>query len=122
MTAPAHETVTFDVEDAAVWPMLTDASGGTATYGDPIDVPGIQQVSMDPEFATAILKGDARTLARKGKVDSFTGNFQYGILSFDVLEAVLGGTVTDTTTAGTESVRWRMLGSNSLPYFGCAFA
>jgi hypothetical protein len=65
----ARTTVTYDVHDAAVAPMLTDASGGGApTYGPWVDVPGIQQVSLDPELANAVLKGDARTIARKGKV------------------------------------------------------
>jgi hypothetical protein len=122
MTTPvtARETVTFDVHDAAVAPMLTDASGGAApTYGPWIDVPGIQQTSLDPELATSVLKGDARTIARKGKIDTFTSGFTYSVLSLDVLDAILGGEI-DDTVAG--QVSWLVRGANSLPYFKAAFA
>src|SRR3954447_17740041 len=95
MTTPAglpRETVTFSVHDAAVAPMLTDASsGGAPTYGPWIDVPGIQSTSLDPEFTTAVLRGDSRAIAHKGKIDSFTSAFNYSVLSLPVLHAILGG-------------------------------
>lgn len=118
----AHTTVTFDVHDCAVAPMLTDISGSAPTYGPWIDVPGIAQVGLDPEFVTAELKGDARTLARKGKTSSFTLSATYSVLSLDVMKAIFGGTITDTGTADAESSRYRLLGNNSLPYFKMAFA
>jgi hypothetical protein len=122
MTAPPKETVTYDVHDAAVRKMLTDASGGTATYGPWVDVPGIQSVSLDPEFASAILKGDARTIARKGKVDSFTASFQYGVLSLDVLDVLIEATMTSSGTGAAETHKFRVKGDNQLPYFEAAFA
>lgn len=124
MTTPTpvqHETVLYDVHDFKLYPLLTDPVGGAGapTYAAAIDVPGIAEVSMDPNFATAQLKGDARVIARKGRVDAFNISATYGKLSLDVLKALLGGVVTDTADTSAD---WAIGGANSLPYFGCAFA
>ncbi len=123
MTTPApiqHETVVYDVHYFRLYPMTADPVTGTAapTYSASVDAPGIAEVSMDPNFATAQLKGDARVIARKGRVDAFNIAATYGKLSLDVLKALLGGVITD----GTGAADWEIGGNNSLPYFGCAFA
>jgi hypothetical protein len=112
-----HETVTFDVHDFKVYPLLTD-TGASPTYGPAVDVPGIAEVSLEPNFITAELKGDAKVIAKKGRIDKFNISATYGKVSLDVLEAILGGAVTDN--ASTDST-WELLGTNSLPYFKAAF-
>jgi hypothetical protein len=113
----AHETVVYDVHDFKVY-ALTDDSGASPVYSAAVDVPGIAEASMDPNFLTAELKGDARIIAKKGRVDKFTCSATYGKVSLDVLNTVLGGTITDTASS---SARWRLLGDNSLPYFKAEF-
>lgn len=108
------ETVMYDVHDCKVRPMTSDAVGASPAYGAWVDVVGIAQAGLDPNFATAQLKGDAKVLARKGRVDAFTMNLTYGKLSQEVLKVVLGGTI------GSEV--WSLRGTNSLPYFEVAFA
>jgi len=117
--ATPKETVTFDVHDAKVQPLLTDTAGGSATYAVAVDVPGIAQVSLDPEFITAELKGDARTIARKGKTGSFNVSATYSVMSMDVLKVLYGGTV--TPEVAPESVHWILEGDNSVPYFLLSF-
>lgn len=115
--AVAHETVVYDVHDFKVYPLTAD-SGASATYGAAVDVFGIAEASMDPNFITAELKGDARVIAKKGRVDKMTLSATYGKISLDVLEVILGGTTTDNAST---SATWSLEGDNSLPYFKAAF-
>ena len=113
-----HESVYFDVHDFKVYSMLTDTSGASPTYGPAVDVPGIAEVSLDPNLQTAELKGDAKIIAKKGRVDKVTIKATYGKLSLDVLDVIMEGTLTEHTTV---SSNFRVLGTNSLPYFKAMF-
>ena len=106
-----NESVLFDVNDAKIWPFINDNSEAPE-YGAAIDVPGIASASMDPNFQTAELKGDATIIAKKGRLDKFNMSNTYGKLSMPVLGALLGGTVT-----GTEELDYRYKGGTPLPYF-----
>ncbi len=66
--AASTSTISFDVHDCKVYPVTADATGGI-TYGAAVDVPGIQEVSVEPNFISVELKGDGKVLAKKGKVD-----------------------------------------------------
>ena len=112
-----RETVVYDVHDFKVYP-LTDDSGASPTYGAAVDVPGIAEASMDPNFITAELKGDARIIAKKGRIDKMTVSATYGKISLDVLNTVAGG---DITEDGEVSTDWTLLGNNSLLYFKSEF-
>lgn len=114
----AHESVLYDVHDFKVYPLLTDVVGSAPTYGAAVDVPGIAEVSTTPNFATAELKGDARVLAKKGRIDRFELDATYGKLSLDVLKTILGGAITDS---GDVSAEWVLTGDNSTPYFKVEF-
>jgi hypothetical protein len=111
------ETVLYDVHDFKVYPLLTD-TGACPTYGAAVDVPGIAQVGLDPNFLTAELKGDAKIIAKRGRIDKMQISATYGKLSQMVLGVIIGG----TTTAGTGNSKWALTGTNSLPYFKAAFA
>ena len=115
--AVSHETVVYDVLDFKIYPLLTD-SGASATYSAAIDVPGIAEVSMEPNFLTNELKGDSVTMAKKGQVDKIKISATYGKVSLGVLAAVLGGAVTDPTTT---SAKYSLPGATSLPYFKAGF-
>ena len=120
MGATTHETVVFDVHDFKVWALVDDlATNASPTYASvAVDVPGIAEVGLDPNFITAELKGDAKVMAKKGRIDRFNLSATYGKLAQDVLAVVLGGTVDDSQVGRS---RFRVKGANSLPYFGCAF-
>lgn len=118
----AHETVVFDVHDCKVYPLLTDAAGASPTYGAAVDVPGIAEISIDPNIVTAELKGDARVIAKKGRTDRINFSGTYSKLDLDVLQVILGGVVTDAGTGTTETARYRLASPASLPYFKIAFS
>lgn len=114
----AHETVAFDVHDAKVYDLLTDVAGASPTYGAAVDVPGIAEVSLDPNLVTAELKGDARVIAKRGRTDRFNFSATYGKLAFDVQEVILGFVVDDVTP---DHVRARLAAPAPLPEFALRF-
>lgn len=117
--AASQSTITFDVHDCKVYPVTTDASGGI-TYGAAIDVPGVQEVSVEPNFVTAELKGDGKVLAKKGKIDRLNFSATYSELALDVLATIFGGTVASAGSGSTETATYTFDGG-SLPYFKVEF-
>lgn len=91
----SHQTVMFDVHDAAVAPLLTDPKDRLPTYGPLVDVPGISEVGLDPNFVTAELKGDARVIAKKGRIDRMNFSGTYAKLDLDVQAVIYGTSVSD---------------------------
>lgn len=115
--AAAHEAILFDVHDLKVY-ALTDDSGASPTYGAAVDVYGVAEVGLDPNFVTAELKGDGRVIAKRGKIDRIGASATYGRLSGDVLDVILG---TETTDPSATNARTRFLAGTTLPYFKMAF-
>lgn len=115
----ALSTVTFDVQDCKVYPVTADESGGI-TYGAAVDVPGIQEVSVEPNFITAELKGDGKVLAKKGKIDRLNFSATYSELSLAVMSTLFGGSVTTGGTGTEETAAYEFTGG-SLPYFKIEF-
>ena len=123
--AASTSAITFDVKDCKVYTVATDpdasASPGATTFGAAVDVPGIQEVSLEPNFITNELKGDGGVvLAKKGKIDRMNFSCTYGELSLPVLEILLGQTIVPTGT-GTSEVADLPIDDTSLPYFKIAF-
>ena len=117
--AVVHQTVVYDVHDFKVFALTADTGGGgSPTYDAPIDVPGISQVSMDPNIITAELKGDATIIAQKARIDKFNLSATYGKIDIDVLEVILGGEASDPTAG---EARYDYLAATVIPYFGCTF-
>lgn len=115
--AAEHEAILFDVHDFKVYPLTAD-NGASPVYGGAVDVYGIAEVGLDPTLVSAELKGDGKTIAKKGKLDRLSGTATYGRLSGDVLEVILGTAVTDPSA---DQARTRIMAGQSLPYFGLAF-
>ena len=76
--AVSTSTITFDVKDCMVYPLATDVAASATTYGTGVDVPGIQEISLEPNFITNELKGDGGVvLAKKGKIDRMNFSCTY---------------------------------------------
>jgi hypothetical protein len=114
------QTFTFDVADAKIWPLESDTIGAAPTYGTGIDVPGVNNVTVAPEFISAVLKGDSKTLARRARIDAFGFSCGYSLLSIDVLGALWNATVTEPATTSDAQVL-EVQGGGHLPYFGFGF-
>jgi len=115
----AQSAITFDVQDCKVY-TIADPTSGSWASSVPIDVPGIQEVSVEPNLITAELKGDAKVVAKKGKIDRLNFSATYSELSLDVLSKILGNTVATGGTGDAETASLSIAGG-SLPYFGIKF-
>lgn len=116
--AAAHESVLFDVHDVKVFPLTSDLAGASPIYGSAVDVYGAAEVSLDPNLVTAELKGDAKIIAKRGRIDRLNSSVTYGRLSIDVLAVILAATASDPSA---DKARARFLSGASLPYFGMMF-
>jgi hypothetical protein len=117
----SQSAITFDVKDCKVYALTADVASSATTYGSAIDVPGIQEVSLEPNFITNELKGDGGVvLAKKGKIDRLNFSCTYSELSLDVLAVLLGQTIT-AAGAGDAETASMPIDDTSLPYFKVAF-
>lgn len=116
--ALGHETVMFDVHDFRVYALLTDVAGASPTYATGVDVPGIAEVGLDPNLVTAELKGDARVIAKRGRIDRFNLSATYGKLDLDVLDVITPAVLTDVTSTRSTA---RIASPAPLPYFMAQF-
>lgn len=116
-----HSTHIFDVEDCMVWPLQSDTGAASPTYGTAIDVPGIAEVGVDPEFVSAALKGDSRIIDRKARIDGLTWSLTYGKVSLDLNQIIYGGYLEDFGSGSNEVARWGMVGGTPQPYFAARF-
>ena len=113
----SQSAITFDVKDCKVYTVTADASGGATTFGSAVEVPRIQEVSLEPNFITNELKGDGGVvLAKKGKIDRLNFSCTYSELSLPVLNVLLGQVGTAAGSSGTFT-QTLPLDDTSLPYF-----
>ena len=117
--AANNSTISFDVQDCKVYPVTADVTGGI-TYGAAVDVPGIQEVSVEPNFISVELKGDGKVLAKKGKVDRLNFSATYSELSLPVLATIFGGSVGTAGSGAAEEATYEFDG-DSLPNFKIEF-
>lgn len=112
-----HDSKLFSTEDAKVGKLLTDPSGGSATYGALVDIPGIREVSLGFELNTVSLTGDNRELETDTVLRAVTLGWGQAKVSLDALAILIGGAVTDSGVAPNQIAQFRRLGADVLPYF-----
>lgn len=111
-------TQLYSVQDAKISPLLTDPAGGAATYGTPIDVPGIQTMEISGDVETKSLRGDNGLLANNSVISNIAVSVNHAKLSLDVLAAIIGGTVTDSGTTPAQTSTWDLTQATAtLPRF-----
>ncbi|MFJ9754972.1 phage tail protein [Streptomyces sp. NPDC101149] len=111
-------TKLYSVQDAKIAALTADPAGGTATYDAVIDVPGIQEMSISGDVEVKTLRGDNKKLASNATISNIQVSVTHAKLSLDVLEAILGGTVTDSGTTPSQKSIWDLTGDTAtLPPF-----
>jgi len=116
MPAMSHVTKLFAVKDCKISPLTADPSGGTATYGTSIDVPGIKTLAISGDMDTKSLRGDNGLLDSVSTLTNVSVKAEHAKMSLDVLAAVLGGTVVDVST-GTITATWDLTNTSAPQYF-----
>ena len=95
MTIPT-ESKLLELKDVKIYPLLTDPSGGSATYDVAVDIPGITKLSIKPNLVTKELQGDNVILDEWSKLMSVEMAFENKKVSLNALKVLQGGTVTTT--------------------------
>jgi hypothetical protein len=111
-------TRVYSIEDAKISKLTADPAGGAATYGTPIDVPGIKTFEISGDVEVKKLRGDNTQLATNAAITNIQVSVSHAKVSLDVLNAIVGGAVTDSGTAPNQSTRWDLSADDaSLPPF-----
>lgn len=108
MPTLSRVTQVYAVQDAKISPLLTDPAGGAATYGTPIDVPGIKSFEISGDVEVKKLRGDNGPLATRSALTNIQVAITNAKLSLDVLTAIIGGTVTDSGTTPAQKSIWAL--------------
>ncbi len=111
------ETKILALKDVKISPLLTDPSGGTATYGTGVDIPGVLELLATPKFKSATLEGDGKILDVWSQAESIEWSFSHGKFSLDALAIITGGTVTLSGVTPNQVQRFRQTGNDVAPYF-----
>lgn len=120
MTA-AHQLSVFNIDQAAIYPLLTDVPGTTPTYSAQRLVPGIQNVALNPDTLAKELYGEGAVQSRAAKLRQFMATFTYAFLDMDVLATLSGSPVVDTGS-GSAAVATQDSTANDIPgYFAIEF-
>ncbi|MEU6496447.1 phage tail protein [Streptomyces sp. NPDC046984] len=110
-------TKLYAVEDAKIFPLLSDPAGGTPSYGEGIDVPGIKSMEISGDVEIKELRGDNGLLDSDAAISNITVSYPHAKLSLDVLKALLDSTVTDSGTTPSQKSKWSLKqGAKPLPY------
>lgn len=94
----------FGAADAKVFKMTGDVQGGSTTYQNGIDVPGVQVLDISPEFTNVELRGDNQVVDIYTRNKKIKGKLGWAKMAIEVLQTMFGGTISDTGE-GTASQR-----------------
>ncbi|MFF7313343.1 phage tail protein [Streptomyces sp. NPDC008137] len=115
--AISRVTKLYAVEDAKIFPLISDPEGGTPSYGAGIDVPGIKSMEISGDVEVKELRGDNGLLDSDATISNISVSYPHAKLSLDVLVALIDSTVTDSGTGTAESSKWKLQrGAKPLPY------
>jgi methionine-rich copper-binding protein CopC len=109
------QIITLDVDDAKLRQILTDPVGGPTTFGEWLDVFGVNGFSLSPEYTEKELAGDATTIDQYSKLKKLTGSFNCQV-TFATLEVLLGATAAYTGSSPNETATL-VLSSSDLPNY-----
>lgn len=113
----SHNTRWYAVDDAKVYRLTADTSGGTTTYATAIDVPGVRSVGISGDVNSNELRGDGSRIDYAAKLAGLSLTFEFAKAAFDIFSLLAGGTVVDAGTAPNQTATWDLLSTDSLNYF-----
>lgn len=106
----------FGISDAKIWPLTAD-SASAYTPGTGVDVPGIQSISMQPEFLAKELVGDDEILDEYSKLRKITGSVKHAQISLPLLAILTGGANATSGTTPNEKMTFTWSGDDLPGYF-----
>lgn len=113
----SHVSKVFAVRDAGVRKLTADPAGGTPTYGDLVDVPGIKSVTISGDVEVKELRGDNMLLDSDSTLTNVQVEFEYAKLSLDALAVFFSTTVTDSGATPNQIAAWELTNTTGLAPF-----
>lgn len=114
--ALTKETKVLGINDAKMSKLTADDEI-TLTYEASIDVPGITQLEVSPNFIEKELRGDEKVIDTYTKLDYIEWKFENAKISLDALAILLGGTVTTSGTTPNQVQTYTLTGNDIPAYF-----
>lgn len=102
----AHFSKKFSIEDAKIAKITADPAGGTTTLATSIDVPGINEITVEGDITIATLFGDNVEMDSNATLGNVTATVAHAKVHLDVLAILIGGTVTDSGTTPAQLSEW----------------
>lgn len=112
---PNNTTYVFGAADAKIAKLLTDPSGGSATYASPIDVPGIKSIEISGTSDTRELRGDHRLIASISNLQTVEVRIAFAKWDAALYALFTGATLTNDAVTGDAKVS--LSAGNSGSYF-----
>jgi hypothetical protein len=112
----AHCSKVFGAKDIKLSPLTADPSGGSATYGTSIDVPGAKSLEISGNIDTKALRGDNQLLDQFSVLQDVAVKLSFAKTSLDILAALLGGAVVDAGTTPAQKSTWSLTGASAPKY------
>ena len=115
--AITHVTKVYGIKQAKLSPMTADPAGGSAAYGAGFLIPGAKSLTIAGTVNTKALRGDNGLIEQDSTLQDITATLTYAKTDFDILAAILGGTVTDSGTGSSEVSTFTLDRVDELGYF-----
>jgi len=119
--ALTHTSPVFSIDEAAIYPMLTDVAASAPTYSAKIPIPGIHTVTPSFDILAKELFGDNVVLGRATKVRQVMFACTFAKLALDVLNVLSGGSTTDAGTTPNQTSTFTIAKTSTPGYFKVEF-
>lgn len=104
----------YGLRDLELWPITAVA---TETLGTLLDIPASRVFSFTESEEYTTLRGDDKNITTRGKGAEGQWELEAGGVSFDVLKAIVGGTLTDSGTTPSQKRVLRKKATDQRPWF-----
>lgn len=113
----SHVSKLYAVEDAKIYELTADPAGGSPSYDDAIDIPGIKVVGIGGSVNSTTLRGDNSLLDSFSVLENVELSMEWAKINLDAQAIMLGGTVTDGGTTPNETATFARARTDRLKYF-----
>ena len=115
MTLP-KESGLLGLDDVKIFEVTADTAGGL-TYGSAVDVPGMQNIDLAPNYINKPLMQDEEIDGYYSKLQSVHWSFANAKVSLDVLNILEGGSLSSTGTTPNEKHTFTLSDDSEPKYF-----
>jgi len=111
---PLETPLPYGLRDVKITPYTSAAS---TALGTPIDLPNARTFSFSEAEEFTELRGDDKVVTTRGQGASVDWDLESGGLKFEIVKALVGGTITETGTTGSIKRTFTKKVTDSRPFF-----